>query len=79
MNKVYEECNPLYHPRTDSEWRDVLLSQMYQCHLRTFRMAFSRLSEVRSIIPNSVKLMALAATATRRTRSSICRILGMSA
>lgn len=44
----------------------------------TFRRAFSRLSEVRSIIPNSVKLMALTATATRSTRSSICQILGMS-
>ena len=43
----------------------------------SFRRAFSRLSEVRSIIPNSVKLMALTATATKSTRYSICQILGM--
>lgn len=44
----------------------------------SFRRAFSRLSEVRSIIPNSVKLMALTATATISTRYSVCQILGMS-
>ena len=42
-----------------------------------FRRAFSRLSEVCSIIPNSVKLMALTATAAVTTRTSICQILGM--
>ena len=35
------------------------------------------MSEVRSIIPNSVKLMALTATATIGTRYSVCQILGM--
>ena len=43
----------------------------------SFRRAFSRLSEVHSIIPNSVKLMALTATATRSTRYSVCQILGI--
>ena len=47
------------------------------CRGESFRRAFSRLSEVRSIIPNSVKLMALTATATTNTRRSVCRILGM--
>ena len=43
----------------------------------SFRKAFSRLSEVRSIIPSHVKLMALTATATASTRKCVCKILGM--
>ena len=115
MDRVYEGSYPIVFisPEallTDSKWRDVLVSEVYQRHLMvvvvdeahcvkkwwvsfnidfnilfylllnrgdSFRRAFSRLSEVRSIIPNSVKLMALTATATKSTRHSICRILGM--
>ena len=43
----------------------------------SFRKAFSRLSEVRSIIPSHVKLMVLTATATASTRKCVCKILGM--
>ena len=38
---------------------------------------FSRLLEVRSIIPSCVKVMALTATATVNTRRTVCRVLGM--
>ena len=44
------------------------------CRGDSFRRAFSRLLEVRSIIPNGVKLMAFA---TISTRYSVCQILGM--
>ena len=43
----------------------------------SFRRVFSRLSEVRSIIPSCVKVMALTATATVNTRRTVCRVLGM--
>ncbi len=35
------------------------------------------LGEVRSIIPDSVRMMALTATATKATRIAVCRTLGM--
>ena len=59
-----------------------MLINIYNAHIITcrgesFRRAFSRLSEVRSIVPSSVKLMALTATATTSTRKSVCRLLGM--
>lgn len=43
----------------------------------TFRKAFSRIGEVRSIIPQHVHMMALTATATKSTRRSILQKLGM--
>ena len=42
-----------------------------------FRQEFSRLGEVRSLIPKGVKVMALTATATQATRKSICKSLGL--
>lgn len=42
-----------------------------------FRTEFSHLNEVRSIIPTTVKIMALTATATKSTRSFIIRSLSM--
>ena len=43
----------------------------------TFRKAFSELGEVRSSLSRQVKLMALTATATKVTRRSVERSLGM--
>ena len=43
----------------------------------TFRAAFSQLGEVRSLIPETVNVMALTATATRDTHMAVCRTLGM--
>ena len=42
-----------------------------------FRQEFSKLGEIRSLIPRHVNLLALTATATVSTRSKITRILGM--
>ena len=42
-----------------------------------FRREFSKLGEVRSLIPYQVKMMALTATATAAPRRRICLILGM--
>ena len=42
-----------------------------------FRVEFSHLGEVRSLIPERVNIMALTATATRTLRSDVCYILGM--
>ena len=38
---------------------------------------FSHLGDVRSLIPASVKVMALTATATRSSWGDICKVLGM--
>ena len=43
----------------------------------SFRPEFSQLGEIRSIIPESVKVMALTATATKTTRASIIKLLDM--
>ena len=42
-----------------------------------FRIEFSRLGELRSLLPRHVNIMALTATATRQLRSNIIRLLGM--
>lgn len=43
----------------------------------TFRKEFSKLGEIRSLLPEGVHLMALTATATKTSRRDICRKLGM--
>ena len=43
----------------------------------SFRQEFSNLGEIRSIIPESVNVMALTATATKATRNFIIKQLGM--
>ena len=47
------------------------------CRGDDFRVEFSRLGEVRSLIPKGVHIMALTATATRSLRRAVCRTLGM--
>ena len=42
-----------------------------------FRMALSRIGEIRSIIPPNVHVMALTATATRITRAEVLKRLNM--
>ena len=42
----------------------------------TFRKEFYNLGEVRSLIPNGVRILALTASATLSTRQKICKILG---
>jgi ATP-dependent DNA helicase RecQ len=42
-----------------------------------FRKEFANLGEVRSLIPETVRIMALTATATKQSRRDICRTLGM--
>lgn len=42
-----------------------------------FRKAFSEIGDVRSIVPETVRLMALTATASKETRRSVCKTLGM--
>lgn len=44
----------------------------------SFRKEFSNLGEVRSLIPQKARVMALTATATVKTRRAICKTLGMS-
>lgn len=47
------------------------------CRGETFRREFANIGEVRSLIPDSVHLMALTATATVKTRNAICKTLGL--
>ena len=48
-----------------------------KCRGETFRGALLRVGEIRSILPEGVKMMALTATATRPLRDKIIRLLGM--
>ena len=50
---------------------------MYLCRGKSFRREFSNLGEVRSNIPESVRGMALTATATNTTRASVIKSLDM--
>ena len=43
----------------------------------TFRKEFSHLGDVRSLIPDTVRVMALTATATRSTRQAVVKVLKM--
>ena len=73
-------------------WRDMLLNEQYQKRLvgvivdeahcvkhwgEEFRPEFKKIGELRSIVPKTVNIMALTATATVTSRLSIERILGM--
>ncbi len=50
---------------------------VFHCRGDTFRKAFSELGDVRSLVADNVRMMALTATATKETRKAICRTLGM--
>ena len=50
---------------------------MIYCRGEYFRREFSNLGQVRSLIPSTVNIMALTATATKTTRNRIIAILGM--
>ena len=43
----------------------------------TFRNVLLRIGEVRSLVPSSVRMLALTATATRPVREEVMRVLGM--
>lgn len=51
---------------------------LYPYRGKTFRTEFGNLGEVRSLIPDNVRMLALTATATIETRIAICKTLGMS-
>lgn len=73
------------------QWHDMLANPVYQKHLvglivdeahcvkkwATFRTAYKEINQLRSLIPRSVKIMALTATATKETRLAVCRSLGI--
>ena len=47
------------------------------CRGDDFRVEFSRLGEVRSLIPKDVNIMALTVTATQSLRGAVCKTLEM--
>ena len=47
------------------------------CRGDDFRKEYSRLGEVRSILPQNVHVMALTATATKMLRKDVCDIVDM--
>ena len=51
--------------------------QFSLCKGEEFRKEYSRLGEVRSILPHNVYVMALTATATKTLRRDVCDVLGM--
>ena len=56
---------------------DHLLQFLYIFRGDGFRCKFSHLGEIRSILPENVRVMALTATATKTTRGSIVKTLNM--
>ena len=48
---------------------------VYSCRGDTFRKEFSQLGDARSLIPETVRIMALTTTATKPTRRAIIRVL----
>lgn len=76
----------------NEKFRNMLLSTTYQEHLvalivdeahciktwgESFRTAFSRIGDLRSLLPMNVKIMALTATATTETFHVVSNRLGM--
>ena len=74
------------------KWRELLSSPIYAEKLHvvvideahtvkqwgeTFRRTMLRICEVRSLVPASVHMLALTATATRAVREEVSKILGM--
>ena len=61
---------------------DYYLSHVYMtcsltCRADSFRKAYVRIGEIRSIVHREVNVMALTATATRHTRMDVIKKLGM--
>ena len=54
-----------------------LLIVMYSCRGETFRPALLRIGDIRSIIPEDVRMLALTATATRALQVKVAALLGM--
>ena len=54
-----------------------LINYYHYCRGQYFRREFSNLGQVRSLIPPTVNIMALTATATTQTQNKIVAILGM--
>ena len=60
--------------------RNIILinaNLVFHCSGRDFRVEFSHLGEIRSLIPSKVRIMALTATATKQERLDIIRCLGL--
>lgn len=55
----------------------ILLCLIFCCRGDTFRTVLGRVGEVRSLLPEGVKVMALTATATRSLHQVVCHLLGM--
>ena len=53
------------------------MCNLFNCRGEKFRTEFSHLDEVRSIIPETVRVMALTATATKSTRKFVINSLSM--
>lgn len=71
---------------TPNNWLVICNTDIFVIHVHVFiplhrgdefRTAFARLGEVRSLIPPSVGVMALTATATRSLRREVVKTLGM--
>ena len=53
-----------------------LLIVMYSCRGETFRPALLRIGDIRSIIPEDVRMLALTATATRALQVKVAALFG---
>ena len=58
-------------------WPFIIVYWYITCRGYSFRRSFSRLGEIRSIVPASINVMALTATASKATVKIILRTLGM--
>ena len=55
----------------------VIQQRVWVCRGTSFRTEFSNISEVRSLVPDGVRLMAVTATANKKSRKDIMKSLSM--
>lgn len=76
---VVDEARSLCKEVVSACWTEYIVFLASLCLSRgeTFRQEFGQLGEVRCVLSESVKIMALTAIATKGSRRSIIRNLGM--
>ena len=74
-----------YHLRGKSLWHDININTSSYIYCRgytneqasAFRQCFSKLGELRSLVPNNTPILALTATASSQTIASVTKSLSL--
>ena len=70
-------CSSSIYDEDNCATVNIDLCMLCSCRGQSFRKVFAHLGEVRSLIPEDVRVVALTATATVHTRKAVCKLLGM--